>query len=254
MAFVEQELRALWSAVLYFTRLPLPAPARYDPEDLRRASGWWPLTGLLVGGLVAGLASWLVHLLPVGLACALALLGGILLTGAMHEDGLADVCDGFGGGTSQARVLEIMKDSSVGVFGALGLVVSFCLRWQCLCALPAALLVPCLLATHAWTRATAVALMAFLDYARPEGASKARPLAHRMSLLRLGLALCLGLAPALLLPPLLWWALVVPPLVCACAGSWFRKRIGGYTGDCLGAAQQLGEMAMLLVLVSLLSP
>jgi len=253
MAFLEQELRALWSAVLYFTRLPLPAPARYDPEDLRRASGWWPLTGWLVGGLVAGLAAGLVHFLPAGLACALALLGGILLTGAMHEDGLADVCDGFGGGTSQARVLEIMKDSSVGVFGALGLVVSFCLRWQSLCALPAALLVPCLLATHAWTRASAVALMTFLDYARPEGSSKARPLAHRMSPSRLALALCLGLAPAFLLPFPLWWALVAPPLVCALAAAWFRRRIGGYTGDCLGAAQQLGEMAMLLILVSLIT-
>lgn len=246
MQTVQQEFRALWSALLYFTRLPLPCPARYDAQDLRRAAGWWPLTGMLVGGLVAVLCLLLGRVLPQGIACALGLLGGILLSGAMHEDGLADVCDGLGGGSTRERALEIMKDSSVGAFGAIALIVSLGLRWQSLCALPLELLPVALLSAHALSRAAAVSLMAGLDYARPEGPSKARALAHRMGGGRLALAWGLGCLPLVCLPTGMLWVALLPPLAAGCAGLWFWKRLGGYTGDCLGAAQQFGELAMLL--------
>jgi len=250
MRFLRQESRALWSALLYFTRLPLPVPAVYDPEDLRRAAAHWPLTGALVALVVGGLDLLLRGLLPPGLAAALSLSAGILLTGAMHEDGLADVCDGLGGGATRERALEIMKDSSIGAFGGIGLVLSLLIRWQGLVLLPSVLLLPGLLLAHVSSRAASVTLMATHDYVRT-GPSKARPLVDRLGLWRLGFVLILGVLPLAWLSRSLWPCLAAAALVRLLMGAWFRRRLGGYTGDCLGALQQVAEMAVLITLLAL---
>jgi adenosylcobinamide-GDP ribazoletransferase len=250
MRLLRQEARALWSALLYFTRLPLPAPSVYDPEDLRRAAAYWPLTGVLVALVVGGLCLGFRQLLPVGLACALSLGAGVLLTGAMHEDGLADVCDGLGGGATRERALEIMKDSAIGAFGGIGLVLSLLIRWQCLVALPCGLLLPVLSAAALTSRSAAVTLMSTQDYVRT-GPSKARPLVDRLHGWRLTLVLLLGLLPLAWLPLRLWPCLLAVGLVRLLMGIWFLLRLGGYTGDCLGALQQVAEMVALLTAISL---
>ena len=250
MTIAQREFRALWSALLYFTRLPLPCPAGFVEADLRRAAGYWPLTGAGVG-LVVGGVYWLsLKALPADLAAGLALTSGLLLTGAMHEDGLADVCDGLGGATTKDRALEIMKDSATGVFGALGLIVSIGLRWRLLVSLPPTQVVALTVATHTASRAAAASLMATHDYVR-QGPSKARPLAQRLTPGRLALVVLLGLAPMAFLPVRFWFSLTGPCLAVLLLGRWFHQRLGGYTGDCLGATQQLGEVAFLLLAVAM---
>lgn len=249
MRFAVQEFRAVWAALIYFTRIRLPELPSSMPEDWLRAAVYFPLAGWLVGGFVAGVW-WLASLVFSKIvASGLALGAGILVTGAMHEDGFADVCDGFGGGTTREKILDIMKDSRIGSYGALAVAFSVGLRWVALAELPSAWLPALLVAAHASSRAASISLMADLNYARPEG--KARPLASRMGWGRLVLAIVLGLAPLFFLPARLCWAFAVPLLLRFAAAARFRRTLGGYTGDCLGAVQQLGEIGFLLCAIAL---
>jgi adenosylcobinamide-GDP ribazoletransferase len=243
------ELRTLAGAVLFFTRLPLPARLGVDATDLRRAITYFPLCGALVGGFAA-LGWWLASLVfAPAVAAGVALVVGVVFTGAMHEDGWADVCDGFGGGHTKERVLEIMKDSHVGAYGVIGLVLLLGLKWQTLAALPGALVPAVLVAGHALSRGMAATLMATLDYARPEGPSKARALVVRLGGWRLLFVLVTALALVVLLPGPAWWGVAALVAVRLVLARWFKSRVGGYTGDCLGAAQQLGEIVFYLVVL-----
>jgi adenosylcobinamide-GDP ribazoletransferase len=235
---------------MFFTRLPVPSAAEWDPADLQRGAAYFPLVGWLVGG-VAALGWWLgVLVWPPLVASGVSLAATLLLTGAFHEDGWADVCDGFGGGTSRERVLEIMRDSRVGAFGAIGVVVLLGLKWQSVAALPGALVPAVLIAAHAVSRAAAVSLMATLLYVREESV-KAKPMATSLSGGRLFFALSSGATGLLLLPLHWWWAVVAVVAVRAILAGWFKRRIGGYTGDCLGAAQQVSEVVFYLTVLAL---
>lgn len=245
MRRILQEARAIWSAAIFFTRLPLPSLPAQSADDLRRCAAYFPLVGWLVGGAAAGAWWCAARVFSAPLASGLSLAATVLLTGAMHEDGLADVCDGFGGGAGRERILDIMKDSRIGAFGVIGLLLALGLKWQAVAALPPALVPAMLVAGHALSRAASISLMATLDYAR-EGPSKARAVTSRLAGGRLALALALGLGSLALLPPRLWTAAAAVAAVRWAAAVWFRRRIGGYTGDCLGACQQLGELAFLL--------
>ena len=249
MNAIRTELRTLAGAVLFFTRLPLPRWIGVVAADLRCAITYFPLCGALVGGFSA-LAWWLASLVfPPAVAAGVALVAGVVFTGALHEDGWADVCDGFGGGHTKDRILEIMKDSHVGAYGVLGLVLLLGLRWQVLAALPGALVPAALVAGHALSRGMAATLMATLDYARREGPSKARALVVRLGGWRLLCVIATALVPLALLPWRAWWAAAALVVVRLALARWFRSRIGGYTGDCLGAAQQLGEVVFYLVVL-----
>lgn len=243
------EARALRTAVMFFTRLPVAASGAWDPADSQRASAYFPLVGWLVGG-VAALVWWLgAHVWPPAVASGVSLAATILLTGALHEDGWADVCDGFGGGTTRERVLEIMRDSRVGAFGVIGVVVLLGLKWQSVAALPGAFVPAVLVAGHALSRAAAISLMATLPYAR-EGASKAKPMVTELRGARLAFALTCGLAPMLWLPAQWGWAVLAVALARAALARTFRQRLGGYTGDCLGATQQACEVLFYLVILA----
>jgi adenosylcobinamide-GDP ribazoletransferase len=250
MIGIASELRAVRTALSFFTRLPLPFVHDCASEDLRRSATYFPAMGWLVGGIAA--AVWLAaaRLFSSEIASGLSLAATVLLTGAMHEDGLADACDGFGGGTTREKILAIMQDSRVGTFGVVGLVLVLGLKWQTVAALPAALIPATLVAGHSWSRATAITLMSSLDYAR-EGPSKARALTSRLGGMRLFVVLALGILPVAFLPMRFWWAMLPPLLLRYVAGMWFAKRIGGYTGDCLGALQQTTELAFLLTVGAL---
>lgn len=244
-----RELRAAHAALIYFTRLPLPSLRDSTADDWRRAATYFPLAGWIVGAVVGAVAWSASFVFPATIAAGLALAAGALLTGAMHEDGFADVCDGFGGGTTRERTLEIMRDSRIGAFGAIGLLLLVGLRWQALAALPPAQVIGAAVAAAALSRATSISLLASLDYARTEG--KARPVVSRLRASRVATALVLGLLPLLLLPPLWAWSALAALFVRAGSAAWFHRRLGGYTGDCLGAVQQLGEVVALLVFVAL---
>ena len=239
-------------ALIFLTRLPVAAPRDGGPT-LADSAGLFPLAGVVVGAL-GGLIYWLGD--AVGLPPVLAAFGAvgatILATGALHEDGLADVADGFGGGFDRERKLEIMRDSALGSYGALALILSLGARVAALAALadPAAVM-GALVAAHGIARATLPAVMGFGRPARSDGlgAGAGRPDGSQVSI-ALGLGLLLA---ALAVGPFYGLAcLAIAGLGTVILVAVAARQIGGYTGDVLGAIEQLGEVLTLLLLVSLL--
>lgn len=242
-----RELEVFFNALRFFTRLPAPAWVGYSADMMAGAPRWLPAMGWLVGGAAAATYWLAVTLFPPSLAVVMALAAGVWLTGAFHEDGFADVCDGFGGGWDKAQVLAIMKDSRVGSYGVIGVVLLIGAKAAALIEMEDGAVLLALLVAHPLSRLAAVVLMSAMDYVREDEASKSRPLAQRLPAASLAWAALWGLAPLLLLE----WQEALAVAVCAgfscwLAGRYFLRRIGGYTGDCLGATQQVCELACYL--------
>lgn len=240
-------------AVMFLTRLPVAPLLQYDPALSPGMARFFPLVGWLVGAIAAGLLWICSQVLPVLPAVILATALAILLTGAFHEDGFADMCDAFGGGWEKEQVLTIMKDSRLGTYGTLGLVLILAGKISLLASLPLTAALGALVAGHVLSRTTATSLLLSLPYVRDtEDPAKAKtpPSDFRASELLFTL---MTAAPALLLLPANTWlaVLVSQVLVRSWAAWYYRKRLGGYTGDCLGGAQQLSELGVLLVCISL---
>ncbi|GJE73768.1 MULTISPECIES: adenosylcobinamide-GDP ribazoletransferase [Methylorubrum] len=250
----------LAACLRFFTRLPIPPlpdePAPYGIPDFRTVPRMLPIAALLLAlpaALVLVLA-WEIRLGPF-VAAALALAALALVTGAMHEDGLADVADGFGGGRSAERSLEIMRDSRIGAFGGTALFLGLALRAATLATLldrSGWLASVALLYAASVSRSAALVPIAWLPPARPGGAGAAVGRPSQVTLAVVG-GLCLALAlvgAALGLPPLgLGLGLVLAPAAAFALSALARRKIGGQTGDVVGACQQLGEIAVLLALV-----
>ena len=255
---MSHQLRLLCVATQFLTRVPTPRLREFDPSWLSESMRYFPLVGVLVG-LANVLVWWLVsRWLPASVSIGLMMGVSVLLTGAFHEDGFADVCDGFGGGSSKERVLAIMKDSRIGAFGAVGLLLMLGLKWTTLVALPSAQFAPCVVAAHMLSRWCAIGLIAVLPYVRGSEDAKARDFAGRLSGGGWTLSGIIGFAG---LAPLAWlyergaagidWTALgagagAAAVAAVAAGLYVRHRIGGYTGDCLGAVQQLAELGFLL--------
>ena len=245
------QLRLFFTALQFFTRLPIPAWVGFDAAWLNQAARYFPLVGLVVAALTATVYALAAWLLPAPVAVILSTAAGIYATGAFHEDGFADMCDGFGGGMSASRVLEIMKDSRIGAYGAIGIVCMLALKCTTLAYLPPLAAVGALLVAHPLSRLLACALIWRMDYARAEG--KAKPLAQTMrsgefAIAALTAMLAVGavIASGMLGAP----AIGAGALAALVATLWlsrlFARRIGGYTGDCLGAVQQVSEVMIYL--------
>lgn len=235
----------LWSAFALLTRLPVP-----DHKGTGAGSAWaWPVVGATLGALGAGLAGLALWLgLTPGIVAVLVLVLGAFLTGGLHEDGLSDTADGLFGGWTRERRLEIMKDSRVGSYGVLALLLVTLARWSALEAILAGGELWALVAVGALSRAPIGLVMSALKNARGTGLAHAtgRPSAV-VALAGAGLALALGLvfAGGAVLPMVVAVALVTLWLARSA-----QKRIGGQTGDILGATQQLAEAACLAVLAA----
>lgn len=235
-------MRRLLAALSFFTRLPFWRIIELRREDYERVVPLWPVAGLLTGGVMAltyGISSLV---LPMNVALVLTLSARILLTGALHEDGYADFCDGFGGGTTRERTLEIMKDSHIGTYGVLGLIlyallmwnilseVAFQLEWWQTCCV--------LIGIDVWSKLMSSTIVSFLPYARTASEAKNKLVyarEHRPYFRMLLSVLTLN-APVL-------WALF----------SLMRRRIGGYTGDCCGATFIILETYNYLLLLLCIS-
>ena len=245
-----RELGYFFAALRFFTRLPVPAWVGHSAEQLNRATRYFPLVGILVGLIGAAVTLAASFALPVSFAIILGMAATILATGAFHEDGFSDACDGFGGGWDKAQVLAIMKDSRVGSYGAIGIGLLLLAKWNALMEMDDAFLLSALVAGHAVSRFAATTLIYALDYVRDDATSKSKPLATRMGSGALAVAAVFGLAPCALLPlPELGYSLAAVALTTLLAARWFVRRIGGYTGDCLGATQQATEIAFYLGLL-----
>jgi adenosylcobinamide-GDP ribazoletransferase len=248
-----KERDLLRTALMFLTRLPVGRGLTFSDELLNGSARYFPLVGLLVGMVAALIYGIGVLIFTPAVAVLISMASTVLLTGAFHEDGFADVCDGFGGGWQREQVLAIMKDSRVGSYATVGLFILLTIKFSTLEALDnAALVAPALLLAHALSRLLAVSYLIEYPYVRDAETSKIKPLATQMSGNALRFAV-VSVLPLLLLISM-WQAL----LVCAVLllwrygfGYYMQKRIGGYTGDCLGAAQQVAEVLIYLVLLAL---
>ena len=248
---IRRELEYFLGAVRFFTRLPVPAWVGHSSEALNHSARYFPAVGLLIGGIGA-LVFWLaLHIWPQPVAVLLSMAATIYATGAFHEDGLSDTVDGLGGGWEKLRILEIMKDSRVGSYGVVAMALALLGKFTLLSSLDAALVPIALLAGHTVSRFCATLLLATMAYVREDLLAKAKPLATRLSPGAMIFALSFVLTAVALLAP-------VKALVgCGLAGLatfWlatkFKRWLGGYTGDCLGATQQVSEIAFYLGLLA----
>jgi adenosylcobinamide-GDP ribazoletransferase len=233
------------AAFQFLTRLPLGL-LNYRPDALSRSAKFFPLVGLAIGGASAGIYLLLSPHLPAVLVALLIVLFTTLLTGGLHEDGLADVADAFGGGRNRQQILEIMKDSRIGSYGALAIVFSIAGRVILLANLPPSIFIQYAISAEVLCRWTPLPLGAALPAARIDAGQGAR-IAHRIS----GLSLVVGTLLTLVIVGCLmrmsmWLPVAAAAAVALCSWLYFKWRIGGITGDCFGATMQLTLAAVYL--------
>lgn len=253
------ELRLFVIALQFYTRIPVVGRlahwSQYSSARLGTATRYFPLVGLLVGLLVAMVYVIMALVFPHSVAVIIALITGVLLTGAFHEDGWADFCDGFGGTVSRERTLDIMTDSRIGAYGAIGCTLLLLLKFEVLASIESQWTPLVFICAHPFSRACAVAVMMMLPYARPNDESKAKPVAQSVRRLDFLIAVLMGLLP--ILAAVIWLneyeAFLLPMLLAMTTTVWmsrkFYRRLQGYTGDCLGATQQLTETMFYLGLL-----
>ncbi len=245
---LREEARALALAWTFLTRVPLPVALRVSPQGLVAASRYLPLVGALIGAVGAAVLLLAAQVLPMPPAVILSIAATCLLTGALHEDGLADTFDGLGGGDTE-HALAIMRDSRVGTYGALALGLTVATKASALAAMPLAPAAVALVAAHSTSRLSALAVIATSTYVRSSGTGRftAGGLSRRALALAIATAAVVLLLAALFVGP----GAVLAGAVGLAAGhllsrALFERRLGGYTGDCLGATQQLSEVGFYL--------
>lgn len=245
MDWLAHQVRLLACAVQFLTRVPTPALRAFEPEWITRSARYFPLVGQGVGLVCAGvlLAGERLWSAPVG--AILAIVAGLLVTGAFHEDGLADTADGLGGGQTPARRLEIMKDSRIGTYGVCALVGVLALKAAVLAGTSAAAVL--LLAAHGLGRAAAVVVMRLTPYAPSGEAGKWKPLPQGVRTGEVGVALLIAAWPLVLLPTGAAMAgLATGALLAGLLALTAKRLVGGHTGDVLGAVEQVFELGFVL--------
>lgn len=244
-------LRRFFIAVQFLTRLPVPRVLNNSEADLGKAAGFFPLVGAIVGGGAALAFLLLQRVLPVPASVLCAIMFAAFITNGFHEDGLADTFDGFGGGWTKDRVLEIMRDSRIGTYGTLALIFLVLAKFSFLSSLPEGQIWRWLMVGHTAARWTTLPLCLWLPYARSAGQGKL--VARQVG----ALEIITGTATLLLVLLVLPWqaalaALLVTSLLTLASALYFRVRLQGITGDCLGAANQLSEVGLYLTALILL--
>jgi adenosylcobinamide-GDP ribazoletransferase len=230
-------------AFQFLTRLPLDGLA-YRPDAFKRAAKFFPLVGLVIGAGDAGVYRFLSPHLPAAIVALLIVLFSTLVTGGLHEDGLADAADAFGGGWTKQQILEIMKDSRIGTYGALALAFSLAARILLLIYLPPARFLQYLISAQIICRWVMLPLGVALSNAG-ESASQGGRLAGKISATSLAVgtltALCVV---SYLLRISMVWPFVAAFSVTLLSGLYYKHRIGGVTGDCFGATSELTLVAV----------
>lgn len=254
---MKQEIHRFFAALMFYSRIPCPSWASHDAAVLNRATRYFPLIGGIIGWAQAALVWFMNPLDQPMLTSWLVIALGIWLTGAFHEDGFADVCDAFGGGWTKSDILRIMKDSRLGTFGTVGLLIllvtqALMIEQQLKIQTDFRSLVAWLIAWQMWSRVSPVILMRLLPYARDEGDSKAKPIAQEHHNSDTFIAILTAFIP------LIGFLAISNQSMIGVIGAgilpvWYlyqlsKKWLGGYTGDVLGASQQLTAWCFLLIL------
>lgn len=256
-------MRLFFTALMFYTRLPVPKAIDHSADALNRSTMYFPLIGWIIGGIGVG-TYWLGTVLfpPTYLPVLFSMVATVWATGAFHEDGFADSCDGFGGGWTKTQILTIMKDSRLGTYGTIGLGLLLAVKFFALQSLLGVEAFGWAVAlkyasAHSLSRLTAATVIRALPYAREDLESKAKPIAQGITPGQLAIAAGLGLLPLLALIAYTGLWIYLTFLIPLAFVRWrfirfFDKWLGGYTGDCLGAVQQVAEVVVYLSFVSLL--
>lgn len=249
MNSLKRELNLLLLALGFLSRIPVPMQLDYNAQTLNASSRYFTVIGVLIGACMAAIYAAASQVFPASVAVLMMLIGNLLLTGCFHQDGLADMADGFGGAFEPRRKLEIMKDSRLGTYGSCALVMALAAHYITLVELEAVLM--SVVVGQSLSRCLAASIIYNTAYAADPDASKAKPLSQAMS----GTDLCVLLVSAALVLALLplHMALSLVPVLLVFRFLFKRyiiAQIGGYTGDCLGASQQLSEILIYLTLLA----
>ena len=243
--------QVLWAALVFFTRLPFWRVYQPPQACYKAVVEFWPLTGWLTGGAMAATLYLVSLVLPWPVAVIAAIIVRLLITGALHEDGLADFLDGFGGGGDRDRILAIMKDSHIGTYGVLGLILYLSLLGAALYSMTPMIAALTVFAADPFSKMVASQLINMLPYARREEEAKNKTV-YRKPSLAAGLSLTVqGLLPMALmiwLTGISWYFVIaIPAVVMYFLYLLMLRKIKGYTGDCCGAVCLLVELAVYLV-------
>lgn len=231
--------------------MPVGRIKGWSEEMLNKSTRYFPLIGILVGG-VGAVCFWILSFyLPVSIAVIISIVATILFTGAFHEDGFADFCDGFGGGYTPVRILEIMKDSRIGTYGSVGLFAVLGVKFMTLMHIEATRIPLILIAGHAISRIFPVLLIYTSNYARLDASSKTKPVGKADSTFSLLFAILTGILTLYFLG---WQEILISVALLVVVAFFFRnyiiRKLGGYTGDILGALQQLCEVFFYLAILA----
>ncbi|PTS89251.1 adenosylcobinamide-GDP ribazoletransferase [Flavobacterium sp. HMWF030] len=261
---MKKELHIFFTSLMFYTRIPCPKNIDHHPDYLNKATRYFPLIGWIVGS-ISFLAFYLFSLfLSTEIAVIFALVISVLTTGAFHEDGFADVCDSFGGGWTKEKILIIMKDSAIGAYGAIGIVLLFLLKFKLLsesilifkadnsiAILQVSLL---FISAHALSRLAAISIIFTHEYSRDDATSKSKPIAKNHTWKEIFGSFLFGLIPLFAFSYFHYqflFALVPVFITRFFLARYFQKWIDGYTGDCLGATQQVCEVVYYLSILFL---
>lgn len=242
-------MKAIAAALVFFTRLPFWRLKAFNvpTEYFKNVINYWAIVGWLTASIMAATLWLSAQVLPYSIAIIIAILSRLLITGALHEDGLADFMDGMGGGTTKERILAIMKDSHIGTYGVLGLIIYFLLLHATLSELNSSLAIAVIFAGDPLCKFIASQITIPLPYARTEESSKAKVVYNRISAPQYILSLFAGLLPiAALLNYHLWPAILFPIATFILLVLIMKRKIQGYTGDCCGATFLLCELSFYL--------
>jgi adenosylcobinamide-GDP ribazoletransferase len=249
-----KQIRLFLTALMFYTRIPVPKSVGYTPENMNQSTGYLPLVGILVGAAGGGVYLASSLLLPVSLSVILCMLTTILLTGAFHEDSIADFCDGFGGGRDRESILRIMKDSCIGTYGSIGIVMSLLLRYVMLSNVKPELFMALFIAGNAYSRFQPILMIQTSEYQRKDSPNKSGAVAGNHNPWMLVQGFILALIPMFFLP--LWISgilIAVEFFTFFLFRKYVIQKIGGYTGDVLGALQQISELIFYLFFIIIYS-
>lgn len=249
---MKKEIHIFFTALMFFTRIPCPKWVNHDPEYLRLSSKYFPLIGIIVGGIGAAIFYGASFLFSIEISLLLSMVATIYTTGAFHEDGFADVCDGFGGGWTKEKILFIMKDSRLGTYGTIGLISILSIKFIALREVEAYYIPLIIISGHSASRFIATTLIYTHPYVRDTKDSKAKPAAKSMSLSMLLVSSIFGVVPLVLFKnPWIFLTLIPMYVSKMYLGTKFKKWIGGQTGDCAGAVQQFSEVMFYLTVITI---
>lgn len=245
-------MNKLFSAVMYYSRLPVPKGVKCDPRTLSESLRYFPLVGLIVGALGSG-GYWLSGLvLPHNVSVVVAMAVMILSTGALHEDGFADFCDGFGGGYGKENILRIMKDSHIGTYGVIGLIFSLLVRYLLLCEVNPTQMVAVMIISQGASRFGSLFIVRTSSYARVEP-SKSSHSALGLSLFGFVVGMVIAFVPLVWFGALFTGAYIGSLLVVTLLfRAYIYSQIEGFTGDTLGALQQMLEVLFYVLILTLM--